>query len=60
MIAWAQVAGVTLAFVGLWLQVLGDSIVNWRGRCTCAKGRVCASCLAESEAIRPQPEREAA
>jgi hypothetical protein len=28
--------------------------------CSCSKGKVCAACLAESEAIRPKPEREAA
>jgi hypothetical protein len=24
--------------------------------CSCSKGKVCAACLAESEAIRPKPE----
>lgn len=45
----------TLAFLGLWLQMLADTLVNWRRAqgCTCSKGRLCAKCLGESEAIRP-------
>lgn len=57
MIAWAQVVGVTAAFLGLWLQVLGDSIVNWRGRCTCRKGAAAVSDYASAETTGELVER---
>ena len=31
MVSWLEVAGVTLAFVGVWLQLLGDTIRVARG-----------------------------
>ena len=52
--AWAQVVGVTVAFLGLWLQLLGDSIRLARGCPDCRKGAKCAACLAAAEAIRPK------
>lgn len=50
---------VTLAYlVGMFkLATLVGRLIEYGTRpCECAKGRICAACLAESEAIRPKPE----
>lgn len=50
---WLAIFLVTAPFIGLMLWIahdLGEMLAE--ARCTCAKGRVCAKCLAESEAIR--------
>lgn len=62
--SWLAVALVTALFLALWLRVaywLGgffadaELFLEREQRCTCAKGRVCAACLAASEALRPSP-----
>ena len=51
-----------LAFVGAYILCRAWASLMVRladSGCQCAKGKVCAKCLAESEAIRPQPGRVA-